>query len=111
MPSRRLARRKAHSPRAAQRAALLVCCGLFLQGALAQALHSIEEIGALGARDRENALAVIRNSPGGEPRRWSLEPGASRHGEARGDGGEPPSFPGCMRADEFELQAQLALAR
>jgi hypothetical protein len=111
MPSRRLARRKAHSPRAAQRAALLVCCGLFLQSALAEAVHSLEEIGALDARERENALAAIRNSPDGEATLLALETGASLHADARRDGGEPPLFPGCLRADEFELEAQLALAR
>jgi hypothetical protein len=90
----------------------LVCCGwLWAQSALAEGARSLDEISALDARQRENALAAIRNSPDGDPALLALETEASLRADARRDSGEPPLFPGCLRGDEFELGVQLALAR
>jgi hypothetical protein len=103
--------REKRSGRFEQRAALGFCCCLIAIGALAEGARSLDEISALDARQRENALAAIRNSPDGDASFLALETEASLRADARRDNGEPPLFPGCLRGDEFELEAQLALAR
>lgn len=111
MPSRRLDRRQGHPGRLALRAALAFCCCLIARGVPAQGARSFDEISALDAHQRENALAAIRNTPDGDTAFLALETEASLRADARRDGGEPPLFPGCLRTDEFELDVQLALAR
>jgi hypothetical protein len=92
--------------------AALLCCSLIASAAFAQ--HSaltLDELVGLNARQRENALAAIRNSAIGEATLLALETDASLKADARRESGEPPLFPGCLRGDEFELAVQLALAR
>jgi hypothetical protein len=111
MPSRRSDKRQTPSGRPALRAALVCCCCLIATGTLAQGARSLDEISVLDARQRENALAAIRNTPDGDATFLALETEASLRADARRDSGEPPLFPGCLRADEFELEVQFALAR
>jgi Family of unknown function (DUF6624) len=111
MPSRRSDRLRKRSRRHALRAAFLFCGCLCAASALAEGARSLDEISALDGRQRENALAAIRNTPDGDPDLLALETEASLRADARRESGEPPRFPGCLRADEFELGVQLALAR
>lgn len=88
--------------------ACLVGCGL----AHAQSTgEKLDELAALKAKAREYALAEIRNSREGEATLLALETEAALRADARRQSGQPPMFGGCLRADEFELSAQLALAR
>jgi hypothetical protein len=111
MRSRRWDRRKTQSGRHAWCAAFVFCGFLSAASALAAGARSIEEIGALNTRQRENALAAIRNTPDGDATLLALETDASLRADARRESGVPPLFMGCLRADEFELGVQLALAR
>jgi hypothetical protein len=111
MPSRRSDKDETPTGRPALRAALAFCCGLIAAVAFAEGTRSLDEIGALDARQRENVLATIRNTADGDATLLALETEASLRADARRESGEPPLFPGCLRADEFELGVQLALAR
>jgi len=110
MPSRRWVKRSLPG-RYAGRTALVFCGCLFATSALAEGARSLDEISALDAHQRENALAAIRNTEDGDATLLALETEASLRADARRDSGEPPRFPGCLRGDEFELGVQLALAR
>ena len=93
-------------------ASLLGSC--LLLGWLAAARASaptIDEITALSVRQREMALAAIRDSTEGDATLLSLATQVATKAESRRDSGLPPQFPGCLRADEFEWSAQIALAR
>jgi len=94
------------------RAALLACC-VIVTAAYAQRAPpvAIEQLAAQSQRQRENTLAEIRFSDGGDEVLLALETEAAIRADARREEGRPPLFPGCLRADEFELAAQLALAR
>jgi hypothetical protein len=81
---------------------------------LASAQHAgptLDQLAALKVKARENALAAIRGNRDGEATLLALETEAALRAEARRQAGQPPLFRGCLRADEFELSAQLALAR
>ena len=94
------------------RAALACTCSLIASFALAQnASPSLHELAALKAKPRENALVAIRGTHDGEAALLALETEAALAADARRQDGKPPLFRGCLRADEFELAAQLALAR
>ena len=73
--------------------------------------RTIEAIAAMGAKQRENTLAAIRNSRYGDATLLELSTQAALKAEERRQAGQPPLFRGCLRADEFELGAQLGLAR
>src|SRR3954464_6485972 len=97
--------------RSAVRIGLLACC---IIGTLAIARTpnpSIDEIAAMEARPRENLLAGVRNSHDGESTLLALETAAAVRADERRETGVPPLSRGCLRSDEFELAAQLALAR
>ena len=95
------------------RAALIaVSCTLLAGLASAQdRAYSIEELAAMPAKQRANALAAIRNSDDADSTLLALETAATLRADARRQAGEPPLFRGCLRAEEFELGVQLALAR
>ena len=76
-----------------------------------QAGPTLDELAALKVKARENALAAIRGTREGEATLLALETEMALKAEARRQAGQPPLFSGCLRADEFELGAQLALAR
>lgn len=89
-------------------------CGCLAAWGLACASHAaptFDELAAMKSRPREQALAAIRQSRGGEATLLALETEAALRADARRQSGKPPLFRGCLRADEFELSAQLALAR
>lgn len=109
MPSRRSDKRQTQTGRPALRAALACCCCLIVTAT--PGAPSLDEISSLDAHQRENALASMRNLPDGDAIFLELETEASLRADARRESGEPPLFPGCLRADEFELGVQLALAR
>ena len=104
--------RRAASGRPTTRAVLLACCSLSGSLALA-AVHipTIDEVAALEPRALENQLAALRNSRDGEITLLVLESAASLRAEERRESGTPPRSRGCLQAAEFELAAQLALAR
>ena len=80
--------------------------------ALAQdAGPTLDQLAALKVKARENALAALRNTRDGEAALLALQTEVVLKAEARRQSGQPPLFGGCLRADEFELGAQLALAR
>jgi len=95
------------------RAALIaITCTLLAGLAFAQSrAYSIEELAAMPAKQRANAIAAIRNSEDGDASLLALGTAATLRADARRQAGEPPLFGGCLRADEFELGVQLALAR
>jgi Family of unknown function (DUF6624) len=97
----------------AMRAALFAVTCTLLTGLAAAQDHdySIEDIAAMPAKQRANVLAAIRNSDDADSTLLSLETAASLRADARRQAGEPPLFRGCLRAEEFELGTQLALAR
>src|SRR5262245_28998646 len=104
--------RRMASKRSAIRAALLLAAAVIAAAATAdEGPPSLDEIAALAARPRENALAGIRNSEDGEIYLLALETAAGLRADERRESGRPPLFPGCLRADEFELAVQFALAR
>jgi hypothetical protein len=72
---------------------------------------TLDELAAMTPRERDGALATLRNSRDSESKLLGLETGASLRAIERRDAGEPPLFPGCLRADEFELASHLAMAR
>jgi hypothetical protein len=74
-------------------------------------IPSIDEVAALEDRPRENVLAGLRNSHDGEITLLMLQTAAAVRADARREAGVPPLSRGCLRAEEFELGAQLALAR
>ena len=93
------------------RAALLACC-LSAMAADAQSPPlTIDVLAAQSQRQRERTLADIRFSGDGDAKLLALETEAGIRADTRREEGRPPLFPGCLRADEFELGAQLALAR
>ncbi len=104
--------RRAASGRPTARAVLLACCCLGGSLALA-AVHvpTIDEVAALEPRALENQLAALRNSKDGEITLLVLESAASLRADERRVSGTPPRSRGCLTAGEFELAAQLALAR
>jgi hypothetical protein len=110
MPSRRWDKNPLPG-RHALRAAFVWCGCLLVTNALAADTRSLDEISGLDFRQRENALAAIRNTADGDRVLLALETEASLRADARRESGEPPLFPGCLRGDEFELGVQLALAR
>jgi hypothetical protein len=94
------------------RAALLLCCCLIACEVYAEArAPSYDEIASQSTRARVNTLASIRNAADGDAVLLALGTEAALRAEARREAGDPPLFPGCLRPDEFELSAQLALAR
>jgi hypothetical protein len=82
-----------------------------LLSAAAGAAPTLGELAAMAPRERDGALASIRNSKDGESVLLGLETEASLRAIERRDAGEPPRFPGCLRSDEFELSSHLAMAR
>jgi hypothetical protein len=96
--------------RAATRAVLKVACGLLLAANAAAREYSIEELAAMPLKQRGNAIADIRNGKDSDARLLALRTAATLRADARRQAGEPPLFGGCLRADEFELGVQLALA-
>ena len=95
---------------AATRAVLVVACGTLLAANAAAREYSIEELAAMPLKQRGNAIAEIRNGRDSEARLLALRTAATLRADARRQSGEPPLFGGCLRADEFELGVQLALA-
>ena len=73
--------------------------------------RTIDAIAAAGAKQRENTLAAIRNSRDGDAVLLDLSTQAGLKADERRQAGLLPQFRGCLRADEFEVGAQLALAR
>ncbi len=95
-----------------RRIGLLFACLAAAGLACAQdSVRTIEAIAAMGAKQRENTLAAIRNSRYGDATLLELSTQAALKAEERRQAGQPPLFRGCLRADEFELGAQLGLAR
>jgi len=90
---------------------LLACCILGTLAIAGARTPSIDEVAALETRPRENLLAALRNSHDGEITLMMLETAAAVRADERRDSGVPPRSRGCLRPDEFELAAQLALAR
>jgi hypothetical protein len=72
---------------------------------------TLDELAALKVKPRENAVAALRNTRDGEAALLALQTEIATRAEARRQAGQPPLFRGCLRADEFELGAQFALAR
>jgi len=73
--------------------------------------RTVESLITLGAKQRENTLASIRNSRDADATLLELSTQAATRADERRQAGQPPLFAGCLRADEFELGAQLGLAR
>jgi hypothetical protein len=71
---------------------------------------TLAELTRLPGGDRENALAALRGTPGADATLQALSTELTSVADARRDSGLPPRFPGCLSADEFELNAQLKLA-
>jgi hypothetical protein len=104
--------RRAASGRQTARAVLLACCSLSGSIALATVpIPTIDEVAALEPRALENRLAALRNSKDGEITLLVLESAAATRADERRESGTPPLSRGCLTAGEFELAAQLALAR
>src|SRR5262245_50763556 len=72
---------------------------------------SLDSIAAQGAKQREKTLAALRNSRDSDATLLALSSEVTLKAEARREARQPPLFEGCLRADEFELWAQLGLAR
>ena len=92
----------------------MLFAGGCLAGSLAlgdQRIPTIDEVAAMAPRPRENLLAAIRDSRGGEMTLLALQTAANVRADERRESGVPPLSRGCLRAEEFELAAQLALAR
>jgi len=95
-----------------RRLGLLFACLAAAGPACAQdSSRTIEAIAAAGAKQRENTLAAIRESRDGDATLLALSTQAALKADERRQSGQPPQFRGCLRADEFEVGAQLALAR
>jgi hypothetical protein len=94
------------------RAIVITCvCSLLSASASGQTGASIDTLLRLSFADRADALLRVRGSDGGLAALHDLELTAHRHADARRARGEPPLSEGCLSAAEFELDAQLKLAR
>jgi transposase len=93
------------------RIGLVACCIVGTHAIAGARIPTIDEVAALEARPRENVLAAMRNSHDGESTLLALETAAAVRADERRESGVPPQSRGCLRPDEFELAAQLALAR
>jgi hypothetical protein len=109
MRSRRWDNTAAFRGRYAIRAALLACCSIFACGAFAADI-TLDELSRLQGRERENALIALRAIGDADQVLQALSIQLTTNADARRDAGEAPLFPGCLRADEFELATQLKLA-
>jgi hypothetical protein len=91
---------------------LFLACLVAAGAACAQdSAPTVESLITLNAMQRENTLAAIRNSRNADATLLALSTQAATRAEARRQSGQPPLFAGCLRGDEFELGAQLGLAR
>jgi len=92
------------------RTALIFCCTILSGACAAGAAPTLAEITRLGSSEREDALASLRASPDADTTLQALSIELTSVADARRDAGLPPRFPGCLRADEFELGTQIKLA-
>lgn len=77
----------------------------------AQEPLTFDVLASLPTVERSSALLRLRESPGALSRLQELEAAARQRVDARRDRGLPPRSAGCLNADEFDLDAQLELAR
>jgi hypothetical protein len=88
-----------------------VCASMFASSAFAaDAIPTLAELTHLSSSERENALAALRDSADADSALQALSTQLTSEADARRESGRPPLFPGCLRADEFEIGTQLKLA-
>jgi len=94
------------------RAALLaLCASVFGSAAFATGpTLALSDLTRFSSSEREDALARLRDSGAADSALQALSTQLTSEAEARRESGQPPLFPGCLRADEFEVGAQLKLA-
>lgn len=91
-------------------ALLTLCASMFAPAFAAETTPTLAGLARLGSVEREDALAAVRASANADAVLQSLSTQLTSQADARREGGQPPLFPGCMRADEFEMRTQLKLA-
>lgn len=94
------------------RAVVVSCvCSLLSSAGFGQAAVSFESLSRMAYAARAESLLGLRESDAGLATLRDLQLETRQHAEARRSRGVPPLSPGCMSATEFELDAQLKLAR
>jgi len=88
-----------------------VCCLLPLLAGAQDLAPSIDTLASLPSGERAAALRRVRDADGASIVLRDLEMAAHVRADGRRARGLPPRSEGCLDADEFDLDAQLKLAR